>query len=289
MNEKLQYATMLEIPVNTATVTYKPIKKKRKRPFGFGKKANPEQVKNQLIEKVNSESVENPTEQDLLSKEEQVSVSPEQEYAEQVGVLEEQTDIEQALEEPTQTQEQTATVKPKPKRSEKPRLKISVIGVQFIIIGALMATIFLTSALNANSGINVFLRGVFGVEQSASVDNRTHLDFTPVINVDGMATKVENGVMTFSGEGSIYPPCNGEVVSSEIDENGRYSLTIKHSEKFSSVITGLDYVYAELGGAVRGNIPVGYSKEDATMCFTGLDGSIIAGYEIIDNSVVWAV
>ena len=30
MNEKLQYATMLEIPVNTCNVTYTPIKRKKK-------------------------------------------------------------------------------------------------------------------------------------------------------------------------------------------------------------------------------------------------------------------
>ena len=296
MNEKLQYASMLEMPVNTVSVTYKPAKKKRRKLFAG--KVDSEQVKRQLMDKVNAEQssssegqeiacLENlPTSQTLAQEVE------ERQYAEQAGINEcELVETEQACEvEDFETFEPTAVVKSKPKAVKLPRLKISVIGVQFIIIGVLMATIFLTSALNANSGVNVFLRGVFGVEQGVSVDNRTYLDFEPVLNADGREWIVDNGVMTFSGEGSVYAPCNGEVVACEEVENGKFSMTVKHSEKFSSVLTGLDYVYASIGDKVRGNIPVGYSfGEGATMCFTGLDGSIIAGYQIVDNSVVWAV
>ena len=51
MNEKLQYASMLEIPVNTCNVTYKPIKKRR-----LKRKKHPssEEVKNELLKKVNA-------------------------------------------------------------------------------------------------------------------------------------------------------------------------------------------------------------------------------------------
>ena len=50
MNEKLQYASMLEIPVSTCNVSVKPAKK---RLFSKKKKVNHEQVKEQLVKKVN--------------------------------------------------------------------------------------------------------------------------------------------------------------------------------------------------------------------------------------------
>ena len=52
MNEKLQYASMLEIPVNTCNITLSPIKKRK---FKRKKKEDAEVVKNKLIEKVNTE------------------------------------------------------------------------------------------------------------------------------------------------------------------------------------------------------------------------------------------
>lgn len=299
MNEKLQYASMLEMPISTASITYKPAKKKRKKLFSS--KVDSERVKKQLIDKVNAdepaelEQVDNLTVQDNSQERdcvpsEEMSME-EVQYAEQVGLTEETVvDAVNVVDEELSPTELTATVKQKPKAKRLANFKISVIGIQFVIIGVLMATIFLTSALNSNSGVNVFLRGVFGVEQTASIDNRTHLDFKPVINADGRDVYMENGVMTFSGNGSVYAPCDGEVLCCESEGNGKYTITVKHSEKFSSVLTGLDYVYTSVGDKVRGNVPVGYSYGDgATMCFTGLDGSIIAGYQIIDNSVVWAV
>ena len=52
MNEKLQYATMLEIPVNTCNVTFQPTKKRKTR---RKKDVNPEAVKQQLMNKINAE------------------------------------------------------------------------------------------------------------------------------------------------------------------------------------------------------------------------------------------
>ena len=52
MNEKLQYATMLEIPVSTCSITERSSGKKRRT---HKKKVNHEQVKKQLMDKINGE------------------------------------------------------------------------------------------------------------------------------------------------------------------------------------------------------------------------------------------
>ena len=54
MDKKLQYATMLEIPVNTCSITFKEEKKR-----WFRRKKKPhEQIKQELVDKVNAEITE---------------------------------------------------------------------------------------------------------------------------------------------------------------------------------------------------------------------------------------
>ena len=279
MNEKLQYATMLEIPVSTCSVSVKPAKK---RLFGKKKKVDHEAVKEQLLNKINSEekvvleensvNLESSTENDI-----ELTDSPSQEtFSEQ--------------NEEVVAAEYTAQVRPLNKKREKGKFKISIIGVQLAIIGVLIATIFFTNALYPDSGINVFLRGVFGTDKSVSVDDRIYADFSPVINLDdGSSVALENGVMTFSGSGSVYSPCDGTVTAINKDENGKFILEITHNSNFKSLLSGVDYAYAGLNDTVYHNIPVGYVTAGATMCFTGSDGSVISDYQIIDDAVVWAV
>lgn len=275
MNEKLQYATMLEIPVNTCSVTLKPAKKKGiwKRKF-----KNLEAVKEQLMNKINSESSDETISEQVVNSVENNLVINEQE--------------EQELNENGNQMmlENTATVKVINDKSKK-KFKFSVISTQFIIIALLVATIFLTNALYADSGINVFFKNVFGTTQTETVDTRSHQDFAPVIAVGEMTViTIDNGIMTFSGEGSVYSPCDGKVSAINLDENGKYSYEITHSTNFKSVISGLDYAYAGLNDNVYSNIPVGYVTESgATMCFKSGSNLVISNYNIIDGSVVWAV
>ncbi|MBQ3493093.1 MAG: hypothetical protein IJA88_03205 [Clostridia bacterium] len=283
MNEKLQYATMLEIPVSTCNVTFKPVKKRR----GKRKKVDIDAVKDKLVDKVNTQmqSVEtdNAQPQEQIAEQYAVSVDNNQNLQSQESqteiAFEEQNGLEQA-------EEQTALVRP----AQKKKFKFSIVGVQLAIIGALVAVIFLTNALYTDSGINVFLRNVFGTQSSVSVDTRDYDEFAPVISIDDGATvTLSDGVMTFSGKGSLYAPCNGKVTMLTLGEDGKYTMEITHSEKFKSVLTGIDYAYAGIDDTVYFNIPVGYVTAGATMCFTNSNGAVISDYQIIDDAVVWSV
>jgi hypothetical protein len=249
MNEKQEYQSMIEMHENTCNITYKPIKKRKK------KTSQPEEIKSQVIEKVNSQ-VENEI---MLTEENAIG----------------------------ENQESTVSIRPK---QPKKKGGFGIISAQIMIIGALIATIFLTNALNANSGINTFFKSVFGEEQQLNVDARTYSDFAPTLTIldDSVITQTD-GVITIEGQGSIYSTVNGSVKSITLDEQtNKYSVEVSHSDTFTSVYTGLDFVYSEVGGSVYSNVPLGYADSQVNLCFYSND-AVITNYELVDDSVVWAV
>ena len=275
MNQKLQYASMLEIPVSTCSVSSLPKKKK----FRRKKKINDELVKAELLKKVNSE-------QDLdenLTQNNQTSLVA---FSDQTELAVQEV---QPIETDNQSLEQNTSnvyfTKPK---SKKTPFKFTIVGVQLAIIGVLVATIFLTNAIYKDSGINVFLRGVFGTE-NAVVDTREYSDFSPVISMgDNKGVVVNEGVVTFAGEGSVYAPCDGVVEKITPIGDGKYNIEIAHSQNFKSIITNVEYVYVNEGESVYRNIPVGYLEPDgATICFVDSQGELLDDYSVVDNVVVW--
>ena len=124
MNEKLQYATMLEIPVSTCNVTFKPIKKKnRKRK----KEVNPEAVKQQLMNKINAE--EQPTTQETA---EFNYTDTEPVYQNEIA-SEENASVDSEL-------PATVNIISAKERRRREKGRFSVIGVQLAVIGVLIAT-----------------------------------------------------------------------------------------------------------------------------------------------------
>lgn len=259
MNEKLQYATMLEIPVNTANISLKPSKKRRK------VKKQSEQVdavKEELMQKVNSES-------DKMEKTE----------TENVQVAEENALLENNSEEYV-----SASVS---KKRKKPVFRFSAIAVELVAVFALIAAIFLTNAFYENSAINVFMKKVFSPSVTETVQEKTYTDFAPVMNFNGDVS-LDGGVISCTGSGSVYAAADGKVSSVVKEDDGTYTMNIAHSGLFSSKISGLSYAYLGEGDAVFGNIPVGYVKDGFTMCFNSGD-AVITDYSIDGSAVLWAV
>lgn len=246
MKDKQSYEEMLDIPENSSNIILKSVKKKK-----LKKKPLPEQVKQELVDKVNC------------------SLSEAEGPAVQSGA-----------------EEQSVTIR------QTPKIKMTVTAIQTCVIGLLLAVILVTNALNVNSGINVFLRGLLGTDsQSVWADNRLYFDFTPVLNVENATTTVDDdGNLLVTGYGSAYSPCDGVVKALSVDENGEYTVTISHNDYFSSTISGLNYCYVFEGDNVYGNIPVGYARDKSySMCFTGSDGAVVTGYTVENNQVIWAV
>lgn len=278
MNEKLQYAEMLDIPVSTCNITYKP----QKRRLFKRAKVNPEQVKQELLDKVNLEQSDENIETNV-SEYEQEEYCLETLDAEGIAYDDEQSETKQAFESSINIREM--------EKPQKKTFKFSIIALQLMVIGVLLTTIFLTNALIPSSGINNFIKGVFGTgTQASEEDVRLYSEFNPALPTETENILIEDGIMTFSGNGSIYPPCDGTITSLTTSEDGKYTLTIMHNKNFSSILTGVDYAYCEKGDKVLSNIPVGYTLgQEVTLCFTGGDGSVITDYSLSENSVIWAV
>ena len=284
MIEKLQYATMLEIPVSTCNVTEVPTKKRRAR---RKQKPSPEAVKEQLLNKINENALKNDDAiegQALEDLDTQLTKTEEQLACEQGG-----QDAQMEKDALLSGEENTASVYPLKKQKKK--FRFSVVGVQLCIIGVLIATIFFTNAFVAESGINVFFKNVFGTEKTTQVDERTFEDFAPVIAMGGnQGVAMENGVISCEGKGSVYAPCDGVVSGLSKDESGKFIIEVSHSSNFKTILSGVEIAYVGIDDLVYGNIPVGYQNGGAlSMCFTGADGSLITDYQIENGVVIWAV
>lgn len=241
MNEELDYAEMLEIPVETVTVKRKS-KKKHREP----------DLQEQLVEQVNDrmESEQDPA------------------YAES-------TPIERAV------------------RPQKTGRAHKILIAEFAAACALVATIFFTNIFMADSAINTFVRGLFQ-GSAETTDTRGYADFklSPVVNeyTDVEIAVSDTGVMSFTAKCSVYAPCDGTVSSISGDAESGYAVEIRHSDSFSTILSGLDTVYCAEGEAVKSNLPLGYTDgEGEVRVMFYSDGTLLNCYTVDgENGLAWS-
>ena len=245
MNEELNYAEMLEIPVETVTVKRKEKKHRRER---FDEAPDLEE---QLVEQVNSRMEE---------------------------------------EDPAYA-ESTPIERTEPKKKSRPKLLRAVLWGEFAAVCVLCAVIFLTNIFMSNSAINTFVRGLFnGNAQTA--DTRVYSDFklSPIVNEnsDVEIAVSETGVLSFQAQCSVYSPCAGTVSAVHGNDETGYSVEIKHSDNFSTIMSGLDSVYAAEGDKVYANIPVAHSEGENTVRVMFYSGEkLLSCVSYGENGLAW--
>ncbi len=243
MNEELDYAEMLEIPVETMTV------KKREKRRRLFREEEPD-LERQLVDRVNEQMGEDPN------------------FAESRPIEREAT----------------------PAAGKRSRAS-KILLAEFAAVVGLCAAIFLTNIFLPESAINTFVRGLF-VGNAEAVDERVYSDFTlsPVVNeyVDAEVAVSESGVMSFTAKCSVYPPCAGEVVAVNGDESTGYTVELRHSQSFTTILGGLSSVYCAQGDRVKQNLPLGYSKgEEAVRVTFYSDGAVLDDYTVNENGLAW--
>ena len=252
MSDTIDYAEMLEIPVNTLNVTKKRSKKRREE----------EDLKERVLESVN----------------EKMDAQAE-EGAAQENVVD------------------YGSPPPEEQPPEPPRrrfLENKLLLGEFIAVCALCATILLTNLFWQDSAINTFFRSLITEDTPAAApDERSYAELSAgsvVADADIACSVSETGVLSFTGECSVYPPCGG-VVESVAESGGTYAMEIRHTTSFSTVIAGLTYTYAAAGDTVYATIPVGFTDGSSAVTVSLYDGdALIRAYSLDeDNDIVWNV
>ena len=250
MNQELDYAEMLEIPVNTVNV----VKKKSifKRPVKPAKEAAvQEDLKDLVVDSVN----------------------------ERVGAYVYAEDLTEAPK-PEKKHKRAAI-------NFKKDVGSIVLTTEIVAACALAVTIFLTNLFMPNSALNTFIGSFSRTSQAEPTYNEMKL--SPVVSdlSDAKVSVSESGVLSFTAKGSVYPICEG-TVSSVAQTDDTFVVQIAHTSTFSSVITGLSEVYYEKGASVYSNLPFAYSDGGSEVRVSMYDGDVLLNCYTLSGVVpVW--
>ncbi len=264
MNDGREYAEMLRTMASSCDVVVKPAKRARKK----------KDVKEEIVTKVNDE----------------VAAS-EVKAADELPFKEEAFGEEEIIERPKKRfsffgkKKTETTEKPADKKG---RFKFDIVYAEGIAAFALVVAILLTNIFWENSGMNTFFKKAFSPAQ-VTTDARSYNSFnaqSPSSSLDG---KVEDGVMTFSGKGALYPVCDGKVSSVKQSDDGKYEITIAHSGSFKTVISGVDYSYCDENEEVFKYIPVCYLNGGEAKVYMYNDDALVTNYVLENGSIIWSV
>ena len=168
------------------------------------------------------------------------------------------------------------------------------LGAEFAVACVLCGAIFFTNIFMPSSAINTFFRAMSNPsENAAQTDTRPYSEFelSPVVSElsDAELNLSETGVLSFTDECCVYPAADGTVSDVTKTEEGVYTVKISHSDSFTGVIQGLDYVYYEVGDEVKSNVPVGFSKGEREVQVTMYSaGELLNCFRLTEeNCLAW--
>lgn len=160
-----------------------------------------------------------------------------------------------------------------------------VVYAEGVAVFLLIVTILLTNIFWENSGINRIFKNAFGTAATVT-DTRVNTSFNAQAPSGELEVKVEEGVMEYSGKGSLYPVCDGKVVS-VVEEDGKYTVTLKHSDVFKSVISGVDFVYADKGDDIFKYVPVCFVNGGTAKVYMYNSDVLVTNYIVEGGSIIW--
>lgn len=169
---------------------------------------------------------------------------------------------------------------------KKKKFRFDVVYAEGVAVFLLAVTILLTNIFWENSGMNRLFKSAFGDGQTVQADTRTNVNFNAQSPSGEMEVTLDKGVMVFSGKGSLYPVCDGKVAS-VVEEDGKYTITLKHSDVFKTVISGVDFVYADQGDDVFKYVPVCYVNGGDAKVSMYNKGVLVTNYAVEGGSIVW--
>ncbi|MBP5177539.1 MAG: hypothetical protein ILP02_03025, partial [Clostridia bacterium] len=165
------------------------------------------------------------------------------------------------------------------------KFRFDLVVAEAVAIFVLIVAILLTNIFWEDSGINTMIRSVFGAKTETSVDVRTAKDLAVYAPSKSADVTSDSGVMTFNEAAAVYAAAGGKVAS-VIVSDGRYTLTIAHSDVFITIISGAYAVYVKEGDSVYDNIPVAYAVNGTTVSMYD-DGARVKNFTLDTGKIVW--
>ena len=293
MNEEIEYAEMLEIPVSTVNVVHKKPRARKQKPADV----SPD-LKDSVIAKVNDSLLESPVAETdgalklgdsepvderidtvrLYSNSDRNALRRDLfetgEFSQNKGGMYETNDI------------------PHPETKAEKRTRI-LLTAEFAAACALCGAIFLTNVFMPHSAINTFFRALGEPKQTETIDARTYADFTlsPIVSELSNAeiTVSPTGIVSFMDECHVYPAVDGKITDVTKNKDGKYTVKIAHSNSFTGVVGGLDSVYYQVGDEVKANLPLGFTGGETEVQVTMYQsGELLNCFELTDeNCLVW--
>ena len=167
------------------------------------------------------------------------------------------------------------------------------LNAEFAAACILCGAIFLTNVFMPQSAINTFFRAIGSTPTVTDTDARTYTDFTlaPVISELSNAelSLSPAGILSFTGECCVYPAANGTVAEVTKNTDGFYTVKLEHSDSFTGIISGLDHVYYAVGEEVKANVPVGYTNGNEEVQVTMYSsGTLLNCFQLTEeNCLAW--
>ena len=306
MNEEIEYAEMLEIPVSTINVVRKHHRKrKQKQAKPTLAQTEPTEIpetplKDTVLAQVNDRLSGNAEETlpNLDEQEGHLDFDPIPERIDTVRLY--STDETNGLfsdelhpyDYSLENENEGGRYALNNKKALSRGVRIAL-DAEFAAACVLCGAIFVTNVFMPNSAINTFFRSMHSVT-AATTDTRTYTDFTlsPIVSTlsEAELTLSPTGILTFTENCCVYPIADGKVASVQRNEEGLYTVKLAYSDTFTSIISGLDYVYYTEGDQVKNNIPLGYTKGETEVQATMYSGGVLLNcYELTDeNCLAWA-
>ena len=318
MNEEIEYAEMLEIPVSTINVIRKTQRRRKNKPVEEGSAIPVEYpaelstapLKDTVIAQVNDRvkdtpedlqptmesDVEQPVE--IENSDGRLDFDPIPERIDTVRLYSTE-ETNGFLKDGLHPQDFTLKNENEGTRyalSYKNRvsngLKIAL-NAEFIAACALCGAIFLTNVFMPNSAINTFFRAMSTASATAQTDPRPYTDFTlsSVVSElsDAELSLSPAGILSFTDACHVYPAANGTVQSVTQTADGDYTVKIGYSDTFTGIINGLNTVYYAEGDEVKANVPLGYSDGENEVQVTMYSGGVLLNcFQLTEeNCLTW--
>lgn len=249
MNQEVDYAEMLEIPVSTVNVVKR------------GKKRSGRDLREKFIKRVNAD-IEKSEEADGEEK--------------------------PKPEEPAREAE-SAVIEGRPPEKYPKILIAEFACAGLLCAAIFVTNIFMSdSAINKFIASATGTDGATAVASDTRTYSDFSLSPVVSERADVKMDISSSGVLSFTGECCVYPACDGTVLS-VTETDGIYSVSLSHSDSFESVISGLANVYYAEGESVKSNVPIGYSDgASAVSVMLYSDDALLNCYTLDDeNCLVW--